>query len=208
MAKDETYEQFVEKFKRPLTTDDCYTPEPIYNVIAQRVQHLYHVDPSTFCRPFYPGGDYEHYDYTGKIVVDNPPFSIEAKIVDFYNKNNIKFFLFTNGLTVAYYANRGCGMVIIKSSIVYENGAKPKTAFITNLDNRIIIDGVLSERLRIMQLKPKKQKYILPSNVKTSAELIKMCKPNEVMIFDRYEPYTERKLYGGAIRLPADRENQ
>lgn len=27
MAKGETYEQFVDKFKQKKTTDDCYTPE-------------------------------------------------------------------------------------------------------------------------------------------------------------------------------------
>ena len=26
MAKNETYEEFVDKFKPKLTTDDCYTP--------------------------------------------------------------------------------------------------------------------------------------------------------------------------------------
>ena len=28
MAKNETYEEFVDKFKPKLTTDDCYTPPP------------------------------------------------------------------------------------------------------------------------------------------------------------------------------------
>lgn len=51
------YDGFVEKFKPKKTTDDV----PIV-------------------RPFYPGGDYENYDYPeGCVVVDNPPFSIFAK---------------------------------------------------------------------------------------------------------------------------------
>ena len=31
MAKGETYEEFVAKFKKnaPKTTDDCYTPQPV-----------------------------------------------------------------------------------------------------------------------------------------------------------------------------------
>lgn len=39
----------------------------------------------TIVRPFWPGGDYEDFDYpTGCVVIDNPPFSILSKIVRFY----------------------------------------------------------------------------------------------------------------------------
>lgn len=34
--KSETYEEFVEKFKPKKTTDDCYTPPEIYEVINKR----------------------------------------------------------------------------------------------------------------------------------------------------------------------------
>ena len=81
MSRGETYEEFVDKFKPKLTTDDCYTPPNIYEAVANWVVNEYGVDKSTFCRPFYPGGDYQNYDYSGKIVVDNPPFSILAIIV-------------------------------------------------------------------------------------------------------------------------------
>lgn len=30
------YDAFTEKFKPKLTTDDCYTPEPVYDAIAAR----------------------------------------------------------------------------------------------------------------------------------------------------------------------------
>ena len=33
MAKGETYEQFVEKFKPRKTTDDCYTPPLVYEAV-------------------------------------------------------------------------------------------------------------------------------------------------------------------------------
>lgn len=33
MAKGETYEKFVEKFKPAKTTDDCYTPNSVYNAV-------------------------------------------------------------------------------------------------------------------------------------------------------------------------------
>ena len=37
MAKGETYEEFVAKFKKnaPKTTDDCYTPQPVYEVVKE-----------------------------------------------------------------------------------------------------------------------------------------------------------------------------
>lgn len=90
--KGETYEQFVEKFKPKKTTDDCYTPPLIYDGVADWVCTEYGINRDAFCRPFYPGGDYETFDYTGKIVVDNPPFSILSKILRFYIERNIKFF--------------------------------------------------------------------------------------------------------------------
>lgn len=90
--KGETYEQFVEKFKPKKTTDDCYTPPLIYDGVADWVCTEYGINRDAFCRPFYPGGDYETFDYTGKIVVDNPPFSILSKILRFYIERNINFF--------------------------------------------------------------------------------------------------------------------
>ena len=85
MAKGETYEQFTEKFIPKRTTDDCYTPPQVYEALLQwAVSHL-HLEGRPVVRPFYPGGDYEHYPYPdGCVVIDNPPFSIYAKIVRFY----------------------------------------------------------------------------------------------------------------------------
>ena len=55
--KFEDYDGFVEKFKPKKTTDDCYTPEIVYNAIADWVANEYNLDKSVFVRPFYPGGD-------------------------------------------------------------------------------------------------------------------------------------------------------
>lgn len=92
MARGETYEQFVDKFKQKKTTDDCYTPAAVMDVVNEYVEHRYNVSRETFVRPFWPGGDYESEDYTGKIVVDNPPFSILAKILRFYQERDVPFF--------------------------------------------------------------------------------------------------------------------
>ncbi len=52
----ETYEEFVEKFKQKKTTDDCYTPTGIYEVIRDWVCEKYNVKKESIMRPFKPGG--------------------------------------------------------------------------------------------------------------------------------------------------------
>ena len=54
--KSKTYEEFVEKFKPKKTTDDCYTPPAIYDVIKDWVCHRYKINSEKIMRPFYPGG--------------------------------------------------------------------------------------------------------------------------------------------------------
>lgn len=51
------YAAFVEKFKPKKTTDDCYTPENIYDVVADWVAEEYGADRDAFVRPFWPGAD-------------------------------------------------------------------------------------------------------------------------------------------------------
>jgi len=40
MARGESYKEFVEKFKPKKTTDDCYTPPEIWDVIKTGVKPL------------------------------------------------------------------------------------------------------------------------------------------------------------------------
>ena len=136
MAENETYEHFVNKFKPKKTTDDCYTPGPVYDYIADWVSDKFNISQDNFIRPFYPGGDFESEDYTGKVVVDNPPFSILTKIIRFYIKNNIKFFMFAPSLTLLGTAKSEATKftkIPTFSSVIYENGAKVQTSFVTNL---------------------------------------------------------------------------
>ena len=63
------YEGFVEKFKPKKTTDDCYTPPLVYDAVADWVSETYGLNKADFCRPFYPGGDYEHFDYNDRLVL-------------------------------------------------------------------------------------------------------------------------------------------
>lgn len=106
--KGETYEEFVEKFKPKKTTDDCYTPPEIYETIRDWACKEYGIDPDKIVRPFYPGGDYEHYDYPdGCVVLDNPPFSILSKICEFYLERGIPFFYLRRAL-LHFRARRQC----------------------------------------------------------------------------------------------------
>lgn len=177
---DETgeYRAFVEKFKPKKTTDDCYTPQAVYNAVADWVETEYGVDRADFVRPFWPGEDYTRYRYVGRIVVDNPPFSIITRIVKFYAQNGIRFFLFAPALTLFSPATpeEVCALAV-GVTIRYENGAEVRTSFLTNMDAakvrtapglyRAVADAV--ERGR----KPELPVYDLPDNVITAARIQK-----------------------------------
>ena len=126
------YDEFEEKFKPKLTTDDCYTPTEVYDEVAKYVRNIVGDDPE-FVRPFYPNGDYRRFHYPeGCVVVDNPPFSIYAEIVRWYLAQGIKFFLFAPALTQVV-ANAPVNYVVASCNVTYENGAVVRTSFTTNL---------------------------------------------------------------------------
>jgi len=135
--------EFAEKFKPKKTTDDCFTPPAIYDVVADWVAKEYNLDRENFVRPFYPGGDYENYPYKdGDVVVDNPPFSLSAQIYDFYYAHGIKFFLFTPGITTINSAFKHMHEICIITAgvgITYDNGAIVNTSFATNLETEFIV---------------------------------------------------------------------
>lgn len=132
---DEEYKEFVAKFEAKHTTDDCFTPEVVYNAVADWVAQTYVVSRSRFKRPFVPGGNYQQEHYTpDDIVVDNPPFSIMAEILKWYNEHYVRFFLFAPHLT-AMSSSAGLATVIGTGvTITYANGATVNTSFITNID--------------------------------------------------------------------------
>ena len=134
--EDEEYQEFLEKFKLKKTTDDCYTPAPVYDAVARYVEETYGVSRDRFVRPFYPGGDYVSEKYpAGCVVVDNPPFSIMAEILRFYDSKGIKFFLFAPTLTLFSSSSAGtCTALPCTLSVIYENGASVNTSFLTNLE--------------------------------------------------------------------------
>ena len=179
VADTDEYSEFVEKFKPKKTTDDCYTPEKVYDAVADWVADEYGLDRSKFVRPFYPGGDFENEEYPeGCVVVDNPPFSLEVKIIRFYLEREIPFFIFAPTLTLFSGRNLDVCYVAANCDITYENGAKVNTSFITNLDRENTVRTAPKLNAAVMeadklvreeQAKPINLKYRYPPYVITAA---------------------------------------
>lgn len=171
MARGESYQEFVDKFKPKKTTDDCYTPPAIYEVVKDWAVKEYKLGGKNIVRPFYPGMDYKSYDYKpGDVVIDNPPFSILASILDWYRERNIPFFLFAPGLTFFCHMKRGT-LIVTNESVTYENGAIVNTGFITNMDTCAVrLSPTLAKGIReanTLNRKGNPPKYIYPDNVMT-----------------------------------------
>ena len=175
----EDYDAFVEKFKPKKTTDDCFTPPEIYDVVLSYVRDRWGVSNDDVVRPFWPGGDYESFDYPdGCCVVDNPPFSILSKIQAFYIERGVRFFLFAPALTCL--SGRDCMQldhIVCDCSITYANGAVVHTGFVTNLDAEYVLeaDPELGDKLnaanakRLAATKRTVGNYVYPYDVLTSA---------------------------------------
>lgn len=167
MARGESYEHFVNKFKPKKTTDDCYTPPEVYRVVRDWAIDRYDLTGRDIVRPFYPGGDYENYNYMyGDVVIDNPPFSILSGIVRFYIDRDIDFFLFAPRMTVMGCAHiDGANIVVIGDRIVYENGATIPTSFVTNMGEfKACTAPDLDAALRVAKRKKKNEKYNKPKH--------------------------------------------
>lgn len=181
------YNAFVDKFNPKKTTDDCYTPPEVYEVIKDWACNEYGIDENSIVRPFYPGGDYENYDYPGDcVVLDNPPFSILTKICEFYLTRNIPFFLFAPSLTA--FSGRNITMktnhIICDCDIEYENGAIVRTSFITSFGGDIVaqtqpeLTKLVNETVAALHARKTKTlpKYKYPHHVVTAALMQKYAK--------------------------------
>ena len=130
------YNDFLNKFEQPKTTDDCYTPDIVYDAVADWVSVEYGCKREKMVRPFYPGGDYQKEKYAdGCVVVDNPPFSILSEIRNWYQDRGIKYFLFAPALScIGGNSAKDCA-IATQNQITYENKACVPTAFVTNLED-------------------------------------------------------------------------
>ena len=176
------YQDFVDKFKPKLTTDDCYTPSEVFEAVEKWVRQHYDLGNVENIRPFKPDGDYKKENYTGKVVIDNPPFSILSEIVHWYSDNKVKFFLFAPYLTT-FGTAQDCQTtrVLAGVEITYENGAKVLTNFITNMDDpHVLVEVAGTLRKSIEEAQPNEatelEKYLRPKNLKVGTDFVYSAK--------------------------------
>ena len=227
---DPEYQEFLKKFEAKKTTDDCYTPELVYEAVANWVANEYNLNRSDFVRPFYPGGNYQKEKYKkNDIVVDNPPFSILSEIISFYVDRGIRFFLFEPHLTIIGSIGDKCASIPIGVTITYENGAKINTSFATNLEPKSIrfrasqsLYKAVKEADDLNQKSTKTElpKYAYPKHLVTASTLNTFAKygidfvgySDETRVIRQLDSQIEQKkgIFGGGYlisnRLVAERE--
>ena len=180
---DEEYQEFLKKFEAKKTTDDCYTPDNIYDAVRDWAVEKYEIGNAAIVRPFYPGGDYKSEKYpSGCVVIDNPPFSIISEICEWYVSKKIRFFLFAPTLTLLGIMRGAANYVACGCGVVYENGASVNTSFVTNMgDNKIVAAADLREILdgenkkNLKKLHRELPKYSYPDEVLTATMLCYMA---------------------------------
>lgn len=177
MEQGEGYQEFVDKFKQKLTTDDCFTPPAVYDIVRDFVnESVAPLENRKIVRPFYPGGDYENEKYPeGCVVIDNPPFSILSKILRFFCEQKIDFFLFGPQLTLfSAHELQELTYLPICAPVTYENGAVVSTGFITNMKPGVKVWIPAGFRHRIIEVQRDVtpiDEYKLPTCVITSSRL-------------------------------------
>lgn len=196
------------------TTDDCYTPDNIYEAVRKYAIQKYGLQGRKVIRPFYPGGDYKKEKYPkGCVVIDNPPFSILAEIKEFYHEKGVDYFLFAPTLTLF----RGkSNFLITNVGVRYENGAIVNTSFVTNLgEYRIEVCPDLCEEIeRINNENAAKDKRELkakdyPIELVTAARLGWLAKngqtlklrDTEVYFVSKLDEQKENEIYGGGFLI-------
>jgi hypothetical protein len=220
MPKSKSYDEFVDKFKPRHTTDDCMTPPAVYAAVADWVAQEYGLDRGDFVRPFYPGGDYQAYDYPdGCVVMDNPPFSILAKICSWYQERGIRFFLFAPGVSLFSAPIPDMTSIVADLHIIYDNGADVPTGFKTNIEpgTAIRVSGSLHDAVRpaidaiAATQRATVPAYDYPPNVCTPARLQKIdrrginwsCPENECFFTRALDAQREKgkSIFGGGYLL-------
>ena len=171
----------------------------MYEAIKKWACKEFNLNSDDIVRPFYPGGDYKNFEYTeNSVVLDNPPFSILSQILDFYIDKKITFFLFAPALTSFSTAkNRNLNYVITNNTIVYENGARVKTAFITSLGKYAIrtspeLGSLICQAANRGHKRTIKFKY--PNEVLTANDLFKISRAGVEFKIERNDIFFIRQL--------------
>ena len=216
------YDAFVKKFEVKKTTDDCYTPPDVYQAVVDYVdEFIISLADKNLSRPFYPGGDYqreaEQYDET-TVVIDNPPFSILAQIINFYCERRVKFFLFAPHLTLFSNKPSEFALVVVGTKITYANGAIVNASFVTNLtDPDVLIKSGAPLAAKLKALGNKKNelpRYDYPANVVTASRLDHIVDANidfeisrksalHIRCLDSQRPY-KKSLFGAGFLVSND----
>lgn len=205
--KHNDYEGFVEKFKPKKTTDDCYTPPAVYAAVKDWACQRFGIDPNKTVRPFWPGGNYQAFNY--------PPFSCLAQIVRFYQARRIPYFLFAPALTALGYTRIGASVLFTDSKITYHNGAQVNTAFITSYGENVVeIAPALGEAIKAAQRKGpslRRTVYQYPPNLLTTQGVLALARHGVPYQLPRREAVFVRALdamraekkeaFGGALLI-------
>ena len=225
----EEYQAFCAKFELAKTTDDCYTPDMIYDALCAWLECEYGLDRAKFVRPFYPGGDFERYNYPdGCVVVDNPPFSIMARILKFYEDRGIPYFLFGPHLTLFSSSSSSSCKIIAGVTVTYANGAKVNTSFYSGLPQDRHLAAKSSPSLyqaikeandaHLKEMHKELPKYSYPLSVVTATMLAPYARlgipfemPKDECVFIwKLDAQTGSGIYGSGFliseRLRAERE--
>lgn len=189
----------------------------MYNTVLTWVVQEYDINPNKIIRPFYPGGDYQNAEYPdGYTVVDNPPFSIFKEICNFYEERDIPFFLFSPHLTGLSGEYKKSCFISVCIDVVYENGAKVKTSFRTNLDPMLVRTApdlyvLLKETCSKIKKTRTLPKYRYPQEVFTASIGAKLSScgidyripRNGAVFIRRLDSQIESKksLFGGGLLL-------
>lgn len=199
------------------STDELYTPPAVYEVVLKWVQdNCPSIQGKRIMRPFRPGGDYKAEDYTGAVVIDNPPFFIEHFITKWYVDHGVHFFLFAPALSLF-----GGATVLDKLTYVaayarvdyyHDEGvhADIATSFITNMPDLADYQLIAAPDLRdaIMQVQGKQNTTAKPakteyhSNIVTSYRLSTLAEVGIPMRIRR-----EETLYWRGNVMQHDRTN-
>lgn len=175
------YESYIAKFaEQEKTTDDTYTPKDVYEAVLKYVGEVYDLSDKEILRPFYPGGDYQNAEYPEDgVVIDNPPFSIFTEICRWYSARHVPFFLFGPGLTISQCC-RYCTAVVIADQIKFDNGAKVRCNFGSNLfgDTLIMTAPRLNQLImscKSQDLKVNLPKYDYPEELLSVSDMQTIC---------------------------------
>lgn len=200
------YESFIKRFtENPKTTDECWTPNDVYEAVLTYVRSIHDMTDKVVLRPFFPNGDYENADYPSNgVVIDNPPFSIFLKVIKFYTDRDIPFFLFGPGLTIGN-ACKYCTAVIIGEQMVFTNGAKIRVNFATNLLGDTLI-ATSAKLTKLLSECPSQQgssrslpKHIYPQNLLSISDFQTIAGGDDDFCLRRDEVYLTTKVAGRVL---------